>query len=371
MENIDNKIDILMRQKLLMNYNPSMNLDENINAYAKKDLIFETKAGMLRNLLRWTKGLATKGGGGLLKGIGKSLGFLWGLSPKIITIPVILFILNWFRRRSGRQGSVNLIRGLFDLCNQIEDNIQPDQRHEQSAKELDYAFKKGWKIGALGVDVDGVINVFKKSYTFGDFCKRNKAYNDRYARNGQLRLVDELLKADNFGAAERVDRLWDEALSKVEKNVIEGIKQIETQQRGSSPNPPPDGGGTPSPGPAPAPDAGGTGTTPPRRFCPDGYSAPTDGVYKKCTIGKPVETLQACLGLGIDGKFGPRTEKKLMVEKGIKEFTESQLAQICPPVANIQQTQTTTQQPAQVDNPYQRLDVTPIDGARAPIKKRF
>ena len=55
MENIDNKIDILMRQKLLMNYNPSMNLDENINAYAKKDLIFETKAGMLRNLFRWSK----------------------------------------------------------------------------------------------------------------------------------------------------------------------------------------------------------------------------------------------------------------------------------------------------------------------------
>lgn len=367
MENIDNKIDILMRQKLLMNYNPSMNLDENINAYAKKDLIFETKAAMLRNLLRWTKGLATKGGGGLLKGIGKSLGFLWGLSPKIITIPVILFILNWFRRRSGRQGSVELIRGLFDLCNQIEDYIQPDERHKQSAKELDYAFKKGWKIAGIGVHVEDVINVFKKSYTFGDFCKRNKAYNDRYARNGQLRLVDELLKADNFSAAKSVDRLWDEALSKVEENVREGMRQIENQRRGSSPTPPQDGGGTPSPGPAP--DAGGTGTTPPRRFCPDGYSAPTDGVYKKCTIGKPVETLQACLGLGIDGKFGPRTEKKLMVEKGIKEFTESQLAQICPPVANIQQTQTTTQQPAQVDSEYQSLTRVPIDGA--PIRKKF
>lgn len=369
MENIDNKIDILMRQKLLMNYNPSMNLDENINAYAKKDLIFETKTAMLRNLFRWTRGLATKGGGGLLKGIGKSLGFLWGLSPKVITISVVLFILNWLSRRSGRQGSVELIKNLFDLCNQIEDDIQPDERHKQSAKELDYAFKKGWKIAGIGVNVENVINVFKKSYKFGDFCKRNKAYNDRYARNGQLRLVDELLKADNFSAAKSVDRLWDEALSKVEENVREGIRQIENQRRGSGTTPPQDAGQTPSPSPTPAPDAGGTGTTPPRRFCPNGYLAPTDGVYKRCTFGKPVETLQACLGLGVDGKFGPRTETKLMVEKGIKEFTESQLAQICPPVANIQQTQTTTQQPAQVDSPYQRLDVTPIDGA--PIKKRF
>jgi hypothetical protein len=362
MENIDNKIDILMRQKLLMNYNPSMNLDENINAYAKKDLIFETKAAMLRNIFNWVKG----GGGGLLKGIGKSLGFIWGLAPKSITIPLMLYAASRFVRRSGRQGSVEKIKDLFDTCRYLIE--QPGAQHKKSAKDLVYAFKKGWKIAGLGVDVNGVINIFKRSYKWGDFCKRNKAYNDEYARNSGKQLFDELTSFDNFDATNRVDRLWEEALSKVEANFYEGAAQV-TPPEGSSPTPPQDGGGTPSPAPAPAPDAGGTGTTPPRRFCPNGYSAPTDGVYKKCTIGKPVETLQACLGLGIDGRFGPRTEKKLMVEKGIKEFTESQLAQICPPVANIQQTQTTTQQPAQVDSEYQSLTRVPIDGA--PIRKKF
>ena len=45
------------------------------------------------------------------------------------------------------------------------------------------------------------------------------------------------------------------------------------------------------------------------------------------------------------------------------EFTENQLPQICAPTGNVQQpTQTTTQQPAQVDSDYQDLSIISPEG---------
>jgi hypothetical protein len=82
---------------------------------------------------------------------------------------------------------------------------------------------------------------------------------------------------------------------------------------------------------------GGGGVT---RFCPNGFQFPSDGVYKKCSKGEPVKKLQQCLGVTVDGFFGPNTFNALQSQKRVTQFTEQDLATLCqsnvvvPPTTN-------------------------------------
>jgi hypothetical protein len=71
---------------------------------------------------------------------------------------------------------------------------------------------------------------------------------------------------------------------------------------------------------------GGGGVT---RFCPTGYQLPLDGVYKKCSKGVPVQKIQQCLGLTVDGLFGVNTFNALQSQKGVTEFRDQDLARLC------------------------------------------
>jgi hypothetical protein len=71
---------------------------------------------------------------------------------------------------------------------------------------------------------------------------------------------------------------------------------------------------------------GGGGVT---RFCPTGYQLPSDGVYKKCSKGVPVQKIQQCLGVTVDGLFGVNTFNALQSQKGVTEFRDQDLARLC------------------------------------------
>ena len=52
------------------------------------------------------------------------------------------------------------------------------------------------------------------------------------------------------------------------------------------------------------------------------------GTYSLNCVAKPIETVQACLGLAPDGKFGPKTLEAVKA-KGFTSFTDADINKIC------------------------------------------
>lgn len=55
---------------------------------------------------------------------------------------------------------------------------------------------------------------------------------------------------------------------------------------------------------------------------------PCTGTYKYLCSAKPIETVQACLGMTPDGKYGPKTQEKLK-SLGYESFTDADIDKIC------------------------------------------
>jgi hypothetical protein len=55
---------------------------------------------------------------------------------------------------------------------------------------------------------------------------------------------------------------------------------------------------------------------------------PCSGAYSKGCQAEAIKTVQGCLGLVQDGKFGPKTEAALKA-KGFSSFTDAEVDKIC------------------------------------------
>lgn len=417
MENIDEKIDIVLRQRLLMGYDPKLNLNENVST--TKNLVNEQQ--LLLELEPITIGILTAAayiGGFTMTG--------WGI---------------WnFVDGSGRYVVRNKIEDFFNFCKRNKNPLRVDTTKTNNiARELWLAFEKRGFLGSgIGTDEEGVYNALKKLSNIGEFCSVITQYYNNYAQGGSSlwrEIKDEMWRTAELEKVEAIlSKLYDDAQRQVGQTTsclvklirrrfntdtiptsgsleivatrnrdidqhngikltglfpnadgtnwqtmdgqIKGVTQCHSngcvifqatngcQYFIDQCNPSGKGcvrGGTSGGGEQGG--GGGGGVVPASRFCPTGYSEPTDGVYKKCKSGEPVKKLQECLGVTVDGKFGPRTLRALRTQKGIESFRENQLPQICPPAGNVQPpTQTTTQQPAQVDSDYQDLSIISAEG---------
>jgi hypothetical protein len=415
MENIDKKIDVLLRQKLLMGYNPSDNLNENIeNAASSKKLLNEGFP-----LVALVIGGITMGG--------------WGI---------------WnFADGAGRNVVRNKIEDFFNFCKRNRNPLNVDRTKTNNiAKELWTAFeKKGFLGTGIGTDEEGVYDALKKLSSIGEFCSVIDEYYRDYAQGGSSlwrEIKDEMWRTAELEKVEAIlAKLYDKAqqdlgqrtscLVKLIKRrfntttlptggtlliaatsnkdidahggiVLKGlfpdatginwetkdgqIKGVTTcAQNGcvifqlsngckyliDQCNPSGKGCIGAATGGAATGGAGGGGAVG-GRFCPNGYKPPTDGVYKKCKSGDPVKKVQQCLGVNDDGKFGPRTLRALRIQKGVESFKEENIPSIC--AASVNQPVTPSPAPpTQANNyGYQPLDVVPIAGqGQATNNQRF
>jgi hypothetical protein len=236
MEKIDNKIDILLRQKLLMNYNPSMNLTENINTYSNKNSVIESKSAVVKKI-RDAASNALKSFGGKSVKVGKFIGKglvnisgaifnrytlarIWKISPVSISASFIYFVYRLVRRSNTELYKDDIV-GIFAQCKKVLDT--PTDAHIKQAEQLNYALNEGFKIGRLGVDVKEVTRIFQSIDTIGELCLVNNAFNTKYASTGQRGvLVKQLLSYDNFDATVRT-----KALANVLNNLKSGIDTVE------------------------------------------------------------------------------------------------------------------------------------------------
>lgn len=236
MEKIDNKIDILLRQKLLMNYNPSMNLTENINTYSNKNSVIESKTTVVKkikdaawNTLKSFGGKSAKVGKSIGKGLVNisgaifnryTLGRIWKISPTSIVAASIYFFYRLVRRSNTELYKDDIV-GIFAQCKKVLDT--PTDAHIKQAEQLNYALNEGFKIGRLGVDVKEVTRIFESIDTIGELCLVNNAFYTKYASTGQRDvLVKQLLSYDNFDATVRT-----KALANVLNNIKSGIDTVQ------------------------------------------------------------------------------------------------------------------------------------------------
>jgi len=422
MENIDKKIDVLLRQKLLMGYNPSDNLNENIeNAASSKKLLNEL-APLVAGILTG----AAYVGGITMTG--------WGI---------------WnFVDGAGRNVVKNKIEDFFNFCKRNRNPLNVDRTKTNNiAKELWTAFeRKGFLGSGIGTDEEGVYNALKKLSSIGEFCSVIDEYYRDYAQGGSSlwrEIKDEMWRTAELEKVEAIlTKLYDQAqqdlgqrtscLVKLIKRrfntttlptggtllisatsnkdidshggiVLKGlfpdttgfnwetkdgqIKGVTTcAQNGcvifqgsngckyliDQCNPSGKGCiGAAATGGAATSGAGGGGAVG-GRFCPNGYNPPTDGVFKKCTSGDLVKKVQQCLGVNDDSKFGPRTLRALRIQKGIESFREENIPSICASTPDNPVTPPPAP-PTQANNyGYQPLDVVPIAGqGQATNNQRF
>jgi hypothetical protein len=425
MENIDKKIDVLLRQKLLMGYNPSDNLNENIeNAASSKKLLNEV-VPLVVAAIPYLTGAAYVGGITMTG---------WGI---------------WnFADGAGRNVVRNKIEDFFNFCKRNRNPLNVDRTKTNNiAKELWTAFeRKGFLGSGIGTDEEGVYNALKKLSSIGEFCSVIDEYYRDYAQGGSSlwrEIKDEMWRTAELEKVEAIlTKLYDQAqqdlgqrtscLVKLIKRrfntttlptggtlliAATNNKDIETHGgivlKGLFPdttgfnwetkdgqikgvttcaqngcvifqgsngckylidqcNPSGKGCIGAATGGAATGGAGGGGAAVGGRFCPDGYNPPTDGVYKKCKSGDPVKKVQQCLGVNDDGKFGPRTLRALRIQKDVESFREENIPSICASTPDNPVTPPPAP-PTQANNyGYQPLDVVPIAGqGQATNNNRF
>lgn len=395
MKDIDNKLDIILRQKLLMGYNPSMNLNENISivkdSINKKEKLEEQFGAGMAML---AKGL---GGAGITSGAGAAAGVIAGTTLAVAGGAYGLYLISNFIQGFGRRAPRERISFFCQYC---KDRVKPQNidsgKMARIANQLYKAYRQQGFLGTgLGTNEEGAYDAFRKLKNFEEFCSLVQVFESRfnrrlydYIKNEHWR-TQELMKIMNI-----IDPLYirftEETIENVAPCLINLIRRRTNNPNFSASTTFPSGGiDIPADEQMKNPTlkAGGgikiislipnpstrinwrtqdsrikgytecaqngcvvfvalDGTRhfidqcyrgkkvipQPNRTCPNGFTVPQDGIYKLCTTGQPVVDMQKCLGINQDGKFGTATLRALKAQKNVETFTVAQLATLCPSV---------------------------------------
>ena len=387
MKDIDNKIDIILRQKLLMGYNPSMNLNENISivkdSINKKEKLDEQFGGMAMI----AKGLA----GGITAGAAPSALLIPGVGAAIAGGIAGAFLIANFVQGFSRRAPKERISFFCQYC---KDRVKPQNvdsgKIARIANQLYKAYRQQGFLGTgLGTNEEGAYDAFRKLKNFEEFCSLVQVFEQRfnkrlydYIKNEHWR-TQELMTIMNI-----IDPLYlrftNKTIEEITPCLINLIRRRTNNRNFSASTQFPSAGidipadeqmknpilkrhgGIKIISLIPNPetkinwrtkDSRLKGYTEcaqngcvvfvaqdgtkhfidqcysarrvPNRTCPSGFVTPQDGVYKLCTTGQPVIDMQKCLGINQDGKFGTTTLNALKAQKQVDKFTVAQLATLC------------------------------------------
>ena len=200
----------------------------------------------------------------------------------------------WIYNVQGGGDSFAKTKAFFDGCNTQFNKLKPTldkSQHREAASQIYNA------VEGLGTDEDAIREALMSMPTVADLCQMYKFYQQTY---GDLyKDLDGDIDGEDFRKyvwSAMAGQIAD-AQEDLEKAQDETVTQDEKKKTGQK-------------------REGGTGY----KSC--------SGTYSFGCKSEKIAQVQACLGLVVDGKFGPKTQKALK-NKGFDSFTDADYNKIC------------------------------------------
>ena len=323
--------EALERVKLMMKYDSSKTLtenEENIKPQIKEDTAGAavgstaiaagtTAAAGAAGLLPGTAALT--GVGGTAFSVGTALGAssatgalalggaVLGGAAALAVVPLAY----WLIRKDS--GSASSVKKLFQMCSSEAGKIAKLPRKINNTKIRNLADDINDAVNyqtlgfMAGTDEEKLFGVFRslRNGTASDACALVNRYNSEYGD-----LYDDI--DGDIDSPDEWKQIYRPLRDCIEDSLLT-IKDPKIEQDcKKNPKQPKCGGTIPKPKPTPGKSK--------FKKCAGTYSI-------NCVAG-PIKTVQACLGLTADGKFGPKTQEKLK-SLGYTSFTDADVTKIC------------------------------------------
>ncbi len=263
--------EALQRIKLMMEYDTSKTLNENVETIKQPINEIAPLLGFIPMALPWLIGYGTAAAAG---------------------------IGTWIYNVQGGGDAFSKAQTFFAGCSSLDKNLKPLQSKGDHREAADSIYNA---IEGIGTDEDAIKGAISSMESVADLCAMYKYYNKTY---GDLY---EDLDGDLDGESFR-RYVWS-AIAPIVDDAEENLKQAKKEEGGGG------GGG--------AKKGGGTG----------GYKS-CSGTYSKGCKSDTIAKVQGCLGLVTDGKFGPKTLAALS-GKGFTTFTDADVTKICEKTTTV------------------------------------
>jgi hypothetical protein len=288
--------EALQRIKLMMEYNTSKTLDENIQMISEQPSPGEVAAT--------TAGAV--GGGLLAGGVGAASGAAAGLTGTaalaagggaLLTAPILLpaaggalvayglyKLVDWMANKDlGKNGFVQVM----SVCTAPGVSKMVPKMSKGEIRDLAYEIEEAK--GNWNDDEDAIVSAFQKVETIADLCAL-----DKKVSGGLVEFLDNLTDSPDE---------W-KMFTRPLAGMIEDTEIVITPEEQKK------SGGY----------SGGSGKTGKYKSC--------SGTYSYGCKANAIAQVQGCLGLTTDGKFGPKT-KAALSGKGFTTFTDKDVDKIC------------------------------------------
>jgi hypothetical protein len=259
--------EALQRAKLLMKYDTSKTLNENIDTIKQPVNEIAPLLGFIPMALPWLIGYGTA---------------------------ATAAIGTWIYNVQGGGDAFSKTQTFLQGCSSLDKNLKPTQSKGDHREAADSIYNA---IQGVGTDEDAIKGAIASMETVADLCAMAKYYNKVYGD-----LYDDL-DSDLDGESFR-QYVWS-AIAPIVDDAEEDLQNAKKEEGGNS-----GGGGN---------TGGGSGT--------GGYKS-CSGSYSRGCKSDAIAKVQGCLGLVTDGKFGPKTEAALKA-KGFSSFTDAEVDKIC------------------------------------------
>jgi uncharacterized membrane protein YgcG len=263
--------EALQRIKLMMEYDTSKTLNENVETIKQPINEIAPLLGFIPMALPWLIGYGTAAAAG---------------------------IGTWIYNVQGGGDAFSKAQTFFAGCSSLDKNLKPLQSKGDHREAADSIYNA---IEGIGTDEDAIKGAISSMESVADLCAMYKYYNKTY---GDLYSdLDGDLDGESFRRY-----VWS-AIAPIVDDAEENLEQAKKEKGGGGKS----GGGT----------GGGTG----------GYKS-CSGTYEKGCKSDTIAKVQGCLGLVADGKFGPKTLAALS-GKGFSKFTDADVTKICEKTTTV------------------------------------